>query len=88
MRMWRAASRVGWRRREEICGVRGFEVGVEGGRRGGGFVRRWVWSFEKVGGVVVGCMVFGGWKIDGCGGGGGGGAGGGEENLGALGVFD
>ncbi len=49
LRRWRAASRVGWREREEIWGVRGFEVGAGGGRRGGGRVRRWVWRVEKVG---------------------------------------
>lgn len=40
--MWRAASRVGWRERAEICGVRGGEVGFGGGRRGGGRVKIWV----------------------------------------------
>lgn len=37
--MWRAASRVGWRDRLEICAVREGEVGLGGGVRGGGRVR-------------------------------------------------
>lgn len=39
MRMWRAASRVGWREKEEIFAVRDGELGLGGGRRGGGRVR-------------------------------------------------
>lgn len=38
LRMWRAASRVGWREREEMVLVREAEWGWEGGRRGA----RWV----------------------------------------------
>ena len=41
-RRWKAASRVGWRAREEMVEVREGEVGFGGGRRGGGSVRRWV----------------------------------------------
>ena len=41
LRMWRAASRVGWREREEIVAVRGGEVDFLGGRRGEGRVRMW-----------------------------------------------
>ena len=40
--MWRAASRVGWREREEMDAVRDGEVGLGGGRRGVGRVRMWV----------------------------------------------
>lgn len=40
--MWRAASRVGCREREEMRAVRGAEVECPGGRRGGGRVRMWV----------------------------------------------
>ncbi len=40
-RMCRAASRVGWREREEILAVRGAEVEWPGGQRGGGRVRMW-----------------------------------------------
>jgi len=35
LRMWRAASRVGCREREEIVAVRDGEVGFGGGVRGG-----------------------------------------------------
>ena len=40
--MCRAASRVGCRDRAAIWGVRVGEVGLEGGRSGGGRVRMWV----------------------------------------------
>lgn len=41
LRMWRAASRVGCREREEMVAVREGEVDLPGGRRGGGRVRMW-----------------------------------------------
>lgn len=47
--MCRAASRVGWRDRFDIWAVRGGEVGLEGGVRGEGRVRMWVYKVEKVG---------------------------------------
>ena len=40
--MWRAASRVGWREREEMVAVRGEEVGFGGGKRGGERVTMWL----------------------------------------------
>jgi hypothetical protein len=54
LRMWRAASRVGWRDSAEMAAVRGGEVGLGGGSRGGGRVRMWVYRAEKVVKRVVG----------------------------------
>lgn len=48
MRMCRAASSVGWRRREAMRGVRGLLVGGPGGGRARrAVVRRWVEIWGK-----------------------------------------
>ena len=63
MRMCRAASSVGWRRREAMRGVRGLLVGGPGGGRARrAVVRRWVesWGEELRLLVVVGGGVGGG----------------------------
>ena len=61
--MWRAASRVGCREREDIVAVKGDDVGFGGGRRGGVRVSMWVYRAEKVekdgGGVGAAMIGFG-----------------------------
>ena len=55
LRMWRVDSRVGWRRREAIWGVREGAVGLSGGRARRAVVRRWVdMSAKEVGGDIAG----------------------------------
>lgn len=53
MRRWSAASRVGCRRRSDICEVRAAEMGLGGGRRGALCARSLVWISLKVAIVAV-----------------------------------
>lgn len=54
--MWRAASRVGCRVREDICAVSVGERGFGGGRARVAVLRRWVETDWKVGDVLLGIL--------------------------------